>query len=57
MRYYELSEEDKKKYGQDLLDLVERRRQKNLGADKIEDYVLCELSDGSKVWIYYPDID
>ena len=57
MRYYELSKEDKKKYGSKLLDIVERRRNAKLGADKIEDYILVELEDGTKDWIYYPDID
>lgn len=57
MKYHELSEEDKKTYGQELLDMIKRRKEKGLGYDNIEDYWLVELSDGSKGWIYYPDID
>lgn len=57
MKYHELSEEDKKTYGQELLDLIKRRKENGLGDDNIEDYWLVELSDGSKGWIYYPDID
>lgn len=58
MRYHELSEEEKKKYGPELFAIVERRIKLNIGADKIEDYLLVELDrDGSKGWIYYPDID
>lgn len=57
MRYYELGEEDKKKYGPILLDLIEERKRKNLGDDNLNDYVLVTLKDGSKDWIYYPDID
>ena len=57
MRYHELSEEDKAKYGPELLELIERRKKKKLGDDNIEDYLLVKLSDGTKGWIYYPDID
>lgn len=57
MKYHELSEEDKKTYGQELLDLIKRRKEKGLGSDNIEDNWLVELSGGSKGWIYYQDID
>lgn len=57
MRYYDLSQEDKRKYGPELLDIIEERRAEKLGDDDINDYVLVELDDGTKGWIYYPDID
>ena len=57
MRYHELSQEDKEKYGKELFELTARRKKLCLGADRIEDYVLVDSGDGSRVWIFYPDID
>ena len=58
MRYYELNEEDKKKYGPILLDLIEERIKKNLrGRINLNDYLLITVNDDLKGWIYYPDID
>lgn len=57
MRYYELNEEDKKKYGPILLDLIEERIRKNTGNYNLNDYLLITVDDDLKGWIYYPDID
>lgn len=57
MRYHELDDESKRKYGPELLDIIEARRSAKAGADKIEDYVLVDGPDGEMLWIYCPDID
>ena len=59
MRYSELNEEEKAKYGPSLFKLLEQRKRNGLSPLNIDDCLLVFNNDDKTEWgwIYLPDID